>query len=352
VASPQFGVPNQTDVFTVAASGAVEVRWVDGAGAWNGPLAITPPGLAPAGAHLAASNQFGIPNQTDVLVVANGGAMQVIWVQGAGRWNGPLGISSTGLAWPGAALAVSNQFGIGNQTDVFVVAKSGATDVTWVDGAGSWNGPFGITPGGTAPAGAGLAVAPQFGVPNQTDVFVVANSGAMEVSWVVGAGSWNGPLRISPSGLAPAGAPPAVSNQFGIPNQTDVFVVANGGATEVVWVQGAGGWNGPLGVSPTGLAPAGAALAVSNQFGIGNQTDVFVVAKSGATDVTWVDGAGNWNGPFGITPGGTSPAGAALAATPQFGVANQTDVFVVANGGGTKVSWVAGAGKWNGPMSI
>jgi hypothetical protein len=352
VTSPQFGVPNQTDVFTVASNGAVQVRWVDGAGAWNGPLPISGPGLAPAGAHLAASPQFGVPNQTDVFVVANGGATQVLWVAGGGNWNGPLGITPGGTALPGAALGVSNQFGIGNQTDVFVVANSGATDVSWVDGGGSWGGPLGITPRGTAPAGAALGVSNQFGIPNQTDVFVVANSGATDVSWVDGGGNWGGPLGITPGGTAPAGASLGVAPQFGVPNQTDVFVVASTGATDVSWVAGAGNWNGPLGITPGGTAPAGAALGVSNQFGIPNQTDVFVVASTGATDVSWVAGAGNWNGPLGITPGGTAPAGAALGVSNQFGIPNQTDVFVVANTGATDVSWVAGGGNWNGPMPI
>jgi hypothetical protein len=47
-----------------------------------------------------------------------------------------------------------------------------------------------------------------------------------------------------------------------------------------------------------------------------------------------------------------SPIGAPVVASPQLGVPNQTDVCVVANGGATQVSWVDGAGGWNGPMSI
>ena len=69
---------------------------------------------------------------------------------------------------------------------------------------------------------------------------------AGKTAWVTGAGNWHGPLGITPGGTAPAGAGLGVSNQFGIPNQTDVFVVANGGATQVSWVDGAGGWNGPM----------------------------------------------------------------------------------------------------------
>lgn len=59
---------------------------------WRGPLAITPTGTAPAGAGLAASRQFGLANQTDVFVVDNTESAQVIGVQSAGVWQGPLRI--------------------------------------------------------------------------------------------------------------------------------------------------------------------------------------------------------------------------------------------------------------------
>jgi hypothetical protein len=37
-----------------------------------------------------------------------------------------------------------------------------------------------------------------------------------------------------------------VSPQFGVPNQTDVFFIDTSGPTQVVWVQGSGRWNGPM----------------------------------------------------------------------------------------------------------
>jgi hypothetical protein len=196
VSSPQVGIPNQTDLFDVANNGAVEVRWVDGAGQWKGPLAISPPGLAPAGSHLAVSPQFGVPNQTDVFVVANNGATQALWVQGAGQWNGPLPISPTSLAPAGGALATSQQFGAPDQTDVFVVANNGATQVVWVQGAGGWKGPAAISPTSFATPGSHLAASEQFGIPNQTDVFLAANNGGMQVFWVDDSGHWQGPLGI------------------------------------------------------------------------------------------------------------------------------------------------------------
>jgi hypothetical protein len=348
--SAQFGVPNQTDLFDVNNNGALEVRWVQAGGAWHGPLPISPPGLAQPGAHVAASPQFGIANQTDVFVVGTNGATRALWVQGAGAWHGPLAITPAGTAPAGAALATSNQFGIGNQTDVFVVDNVGVTDVSWVQGAGAWHGPLGITPQQSQP-GAALATSPQFGVANQTDVFVVGD-GDTRVSWVAGAGAWHGPLSITPTGTAPAGGHLVTSAQFGVPNQTDVFVVGGDGATRVSSVQGAGAWQGPQAITPTGTAPAGAVLAASQQFGIANQTDVFVVDNFGATRVSWVQSAGTWSGPLAITLSGNAPKGAHLAASNQFGVPNQTDVFVVDNSGSTQLSWVQNAGAWQGPRRV
>ncbi len=90
-----------------------------------------------------------------------------------------------------------------------------------------------------------LAASNQFGIPNQTDVFAVDGNGSLRVSWVVSAGAWNGPAQIGPAGLFPSRAAVASSNQFGIPNQTDVFAVGRDGALNVAWVVSADRWNGP-----------------------------------------------------------------------------------------------------------
>jgi hypothetical protein len=356
VSSNQFGIPNQTDVFEVAPNGAVEVFWVDGAGTWNGPLAISSPGLASPGAHLAASNQFGVSNQTDVLVVDHTGTVQVLWVDGVGAWHGPLAVSRSGFAPAGAHLAASNQFGISNQTDVFVSDSSGTLKVVWVNGVSTWHGPLQIGAAGFAPAGAALTSSNQFGIPNQTDVWEVAGDGAVHVFWVQGAtgAPWHGPLQIGGAGFAPAGAALTSSNQFGIPNQTDVWEVAGDGAVHVFWVQGAGAWDGPLRIGGAGFAPAGAALTSSNQFGVPNQTDVWEVAGDGAVHVFWVQGADGapWHGPLQIGAAGFAPAGAALTSSNQFGIPNQTDVWEVAGDGAIDVFWVQGAGAWKGPLGI
>jgi hypothetical protein len=41
-----------------------------------------------------------------------------------------------------------------------------------------------------------VAVSNQFGEPDQTDVFVVGNDGPVHVASAVGAGAWGGPLTI------------------------------------------------------------------------------------------------------------------------------------------------------------
>ena len=145
-----------------------------------------------------------------------------------------------------------------------------------------------------------LVASNQFGIGNQTDVFAVDDNGALTVAWVVGSGRWADPVEISPPNMFPAGAAVAASNQFGIGNQTDVFAVNNNGALTVSWVVGGGHWAGPVEISPHNMFPAGAAVAASNQFGIGNQTDVLTVDSDGGIVVFWVIGGAHWNGPVGI----------------------------------------------------
>jgi hypothetical protein len=41
----------------------------------------------------------------------------------------------------GATLAACNRFGLNQQTDVFALGQNGSWNVSWVVGAGTWNGP-------------------------------------------------------------------------------------------------------------------------------------------------------------------------------------------------------------------
>jgi hypothetical protein len=131
----------------------------------------------------------------DAFVVDSSGALQVLWVIGGGEWQGPARLTNLEFAPPGAAVTVAHQGTMG-QLDAFVVDRSGALQVLWVIGGGQWQGPVAMTNPGIAPAGSAVAVANQ-GTTNQLDAFVVDNSGAMQVLWVIGGGQWQGPVRLT-----------------------------------------------------------------------------------------------------------------------------------------------------------
>lgn len=354
--SQQFG-SNQTNVYAIDRAGQLVVFYAGGGGHWSATTGLGPTGMAIRGAGLAASQQFGAQQQTDLFFVNQGGQLNTMWVEGTGAWNGPVPIGGGGLFPTGAAVATSQQFGAPNQTDAFVFDNNGVLNVFWVQSAGAWGGPVKVGSKNTAPPGCALVASQQFGAPNQTDVFFFDNNGQLNVFWVQGTGGWSDPVKIGSKGKAPAGARLAVSQQFGAPNQTDVFFIDNNGQLNVFWVQGTGGWGGPVAISSPGIAPPGSAVAASRQFGTDNQTDVFVIDNNGQLNVFWVQGTGAWNGPDKVGPKNVAKPGADIVASQQFGLTNQTDVFVL-NQSGTNgpgwpvVYWVDGAGQWNGPKAL
>ena len=76
--------------------------------------------------NVSASPQYGIPSQTDVFFIASDGELYVSWVVGAGDWNGPVGLAI--ISPPGAAVAASEHYGVDNRTDLFTVAGTGVGD--------------------------------------------------------------------------------------------------------------------------------------------------------------------------------------------------------------------------------
>ena len=114
------------------------------------------------------------------------------------------------------------------------------------------------------------------------------------------------------------------------------------------------------------FAPNGAPIAVSSQFGVTNQTDVFIIDSTGALNVFWVEADGPWNGPLALSNPGQGklnvPVGSYIAATAQFGVMGQTDVLMISalptplpmfpGVGWPSVFWVENSRGWNGPASL
>ena len=77
----------EIDVFAVGESGAIEVAWSTEAGRWNGPQQLGSKQFNP-GDRVAASAEFGQPDQTDVFAIDNDGGLQVSWAI-SGNWSGP-----------------------------------------------------------------------------------------------------------------------------------------------------------------------------------------------------------------------------------------------------------------------
>jgi hypothetical protein len=199
----------------------------------------------------------------------------------------------------------------------------------------------------------GVVASPQYGVANQTDVFVIGNNGQFQFYRVQGGGNWAGPVGMGSAGVCPSRAAVAASPQYGVDNQTDVFAIGNNGQLQVCWLGVGGGQNGIVGLGPTGVCPPGAAVAASPQYGVDKQTDVFAIGNDGRLQVYWVQGGGNWAGPVAMGPDpNVCPPGAGVAASPQYGVANQTDVFAIGNDGRLQVYWVQGGGNWAGPVGL
>jgi hypothetical protein len=337
---------NQLDCLLMDKSGALQVVWVVGEGQWQGPARLTNAGFAPPQASVALAHQ-GTMSQLDALLVDSGGALQVLWALGEGNWQGPARLTNPGFAPAGAPVAVAHQTTM-NQLDAFVVDRSGALQVLWVVGGGKWQGPARLTNPSFAPPQASVAVAHQ-GTMNQLDALLVDGGGALQVLWALEEGQWQGPARLTNLGFAPPGAAVAVAHQ-GTMNQLDAFVVDSGGALQVLWVIGGGQWQGPVRLTSPGFAPPGAPMAVAHQGTLG-QLDVLMVDNSGALQVLWVIGGGQWQGPVRLTNPGFAPAGAAVAVGHQT-TTNQLDAFVVDSNGALQVLWVTGGGQWQGPARL
>jgi hypothetical protein len=135
---------------------------------------------------------------------------------------------------------------------------------------------------------------------------VVDTNGQLNVFSTVGSGDWSGPHKIGAAGLTVAGAAVAVGQKPGTTDQTQVFLFDNHGQLNIFSADAGGKWSGPITVGPQNVAPAGSPLILSPQFGVPNQTDLFVINQSGSQTSTDAQGwptvfrstdGNQWNGP-------------------------------------------------------
>jgi hypothetical protein len=142
------------------------------------------------------------------------------------------------------------------------------------------------------------------------------------------------------------------SCRFGVANQTDVYLIGPDGGLNISSAVGGGPWSDLFGPQPGTMFQPGAAVAASPQYGLANQTDVFAVGTNGQLYVMWADGDDSWNNPYPIGAAGVFPPRAAVAASAQYGVPDTTDVFAVGNAGQLTVTWVGKDGQRKGPATI
>jgi hypothetical protein len=258
-------------------------RWRDGGpGGTNSPVEISPAGFAPAGALLQSIKQSA--DQANVFAAGLDGAIWTTWETGNGPWrdnrvrNGvpwaPARITPQNLVTPGIPLACGKQRNEqgDEQLDVFFVDTNGFVYVTWERGNGAWTDGQDNRPGPAQissklfPPGANLAAARQ--KENQLDLFVIGSDGAIYLMFVIGLeNSWSDPIRVTPPGLFPPGAPLIAVKQNDI--QLNVFAVDNWGTIQTTWevndsawTDGLAGHGNPVAVSPVGFAMPRAHLAI------------------------------------------------------------------------------------------
>jgi hypothetical protein len=333
--SQLVGARLENHLFVIDQSGQLNLFWTEGeGGGWNGPRVVAHPGTIGSGTYLAASPPArlghvapiyrrphnSINQQTDVFLVDHHGRLCAFFVQSTEASNvqpefiGALSSDgSTGNYPPSAPLAVSLQFGVtGPQVDIFLVDNNGALNVLWQVGEEPWSGPVLIDPAVTLPLKSHVTASPRFGVQDQTDLYAVDTHGRLNVFSVQGVGAWSTAVIGDSLGLKlHSGSPIAVSRGSASPDQTDVFVVDETGQIYMFSVQGTGPWSGPVPIGPQGVAPtpaespvnqSGAFILTSPQAGVANQTDLFVMNQAGTNGpgwptVFWQDGSGGWSGP-------------------------------------------------------
>jgi hypothetical protein len=348
VAATYVNNANETQVFAIGLDGQLYAFSIENG---EGPTPIGQAG-ATVGTGIAVSEQFGAGGfgVYDLFVVGVNNQLQVYSNDIYGDWSGPVGISPEGVVALGSGLAACQQFGVPDQTDVFVVDITGTLVVYWKKGnKPGWKGPHAISAPNFAPTGAPIAVCLRNST--QTDVFVIDSAGRLNVASVVGAGvAWSGPSAIS-AAIFPPGANLAASQQFGLNNQTDVFVVDNGGRINVFWAEGVGEWSGPNEIGAAGLAKPGAPLIAMEQLGSDNQIDLLCAGNDGQIHLFCTKNGSAWEPPSPplsatLTPPRSVPPGAFLATAAQSSVPNRTDIFFINNAAQPIMLWVVNEGGW------
>jgi hypothetical protein len=313
-------INQQVEVFGIDPKGALKDVWKHHNGYWEASFNLSAPGLAPPGAPLAAIWQP-LNEQLEVFTIATNGALTVTWKAHNGRWFPPAYITPPNFAAPGAHVTAVFQ-PLNNQLEVFAIDATGTVKLAWKAQNGRWQGPVALSPPGIAPPGAPIAAVWQ-PLNEQLEVFWVDTTGALRGVWKQHNAHWAPPFNLTAAGFANPRANVAAIWQP-LNEQLEVFAVNGAGAINVVWKAHNGHWTGPAVIGGPAIAISGTdILALWDQ--LEERLAVFTVGTKGNLISTWKTHNGAWKpGPGAyssvLTLPGTSgswPLGAALAGVVQ-----------------------------------
>lgn len=291
IAVVNYPLNRQLEAFYAANDGAIYVSFKANNAPWSEPIRLTSPNATRPGAQLAAAF-YPLNNQLEVLFVGNDGKINVLWKAQNGAWNPPVGLTGPNVAPPGGGISLA-YYPLNNQLEGLFVGNNGAVNVIWKAQNRAWNQPAGLTGPGVAPPGAATSLT-YYPLNQQLEGFLVDNFGAMTLIWKANNGAWSQPFRLSGKWLGVAGKP-ITSVYQPLNNQLEVFTVSRAGVLQLVWKANNGGWSQPVALSALRTGEAGAALAGQFQ-PLNNQLEVFYTDAAGNLAFDWKAQNGGWAG--------------------------------------------------------
>jgi len=131
---------NQFEAFFVDNSGVVNVIWKAQNSAWNQPVGISPSQIGIPGKSIVASF-YPINNQLEVFTIGASGVVNLLWKVENGTWNSPVGLTGEGAAQLGSNIAVQFQ-PLNNQLELFFTDTTGALNLIFKAQNQNWNSAF------------------------------------------------------------------------------------------------------------------------------------------------------------------------------------------------------------------
>jgi hypothetical protein len=236
---------------------------------------------------------------------------------------------------------------LNGQVEVFAVDVRGALKGMWKHELDFWEPSYNLSGPYMAPPGAPLAAVWQ-PLNEQLEVFTVTKETQLLVAYKAHNGGWN--LRtISNRNFARPGAHLAAVFQP-LNNQLEVFAIDETGAVRVTWKAQNGQWRGPVAITPPGSAPPGAPLAAVWQ-PLNEQLEVFWIDTTGALRGVWKQHNGGWQAPFNLTAQGFAYPHSKVTAV-WHSLNEQLEVFAIDRAGGVNVVWKEHNGRWFAPYVI